>query len=221
MFNFKRMIYLCAVGFAADMLLTVSGVKAAPQAPPSDVQLFHKGLHHDNNTGLEFDLFVLDDSIAPDEAFKMLQDAHDGDDDDVAKRAKTPDWYNCRYLGGNIQKFGCNTAHALGNFVSNTGAAATGGYINSLLQTAFGGGDNRSPRSVCLANGKDKICVSWATFSAANLKPGEASDITKYSEDCAMSGGSSKFQTVLDDGGIMFICVSDRPDGCSKDTGVC
>ncbi|THY68126.1 hypothetical protein D6C87_07729 [Aureobasidium pullulans] len=162
-----------------------------------------------------FELYAHDDSIDDTAAFASYMAAYSDNTTILSKR----DWYNCKRLS-NLQTLGCNSGHALGGFVSATGSAAMGSYVGTLLSEAFSGGrDNKNPRSVCLTRDGKNLCVSWATYTGSGLKGGESGDITYYSTQCALQGGSSEFKTSMADGGILYICVSDRADGCGK--GVC
>lgn len=223
MTTFKRLAWFFAVGFAGNQLLSYLGANAAPTtdvardvSSTSDVTMFHKGVHFDNVTQQDFHLFLLDDDLDEDAAFEQYLNAY-VEEPGLTKR----DWYDCRFPRANyIQKFCCNTGHALGTFVGNTGAAAMGGYLNSLLQESINGKrDNQKPRSVCLSRDGKNMCVSWASYSTDKATGAEDNDITNYSVQCAKSGGSAEFKTGTGDGGLLFICVSDRADGCNKNVG--
>jgi len=219
----KHIAWYLAVGFASHQLLKQLGVNAAPSAldtrdvdPSSDVVLYHKGLHLDNVTGNEFQLYMLDDDLDEAAAFESYLSAY-LDEPELSKR----DWYDCQFpRQHNLLKFCCNTGHALGTFVSSTGSAAAGGYISSLLQESFNGKrDNQSPRSVCLSRDGHNLCVSWATYNTENTSGAEDADIVKYSVQCAQSGGSSEFKTSTAGNGLLFICVSNRAKGCQQSVG--
>lgn len=158
--------------------------------------------------------YTLNEGLTDSSAFDAYWSAYNGTDAVLAKR----DWYNCRFPRQNyVQKFGCNTAHGIGGFVSATGSAAAGGYISGLLKEAFNGKrDHQKPRSVCLARDGKNLCVSWATYDTDKATSGEESDIVRYSIECANSKGSAEFKTQTSDGGTLFICVSNRATGCGE-----
>jgi hypothetical protein len=219
----KHVAWYLAVGFASHQLLGHLGVSAAPSALAtrdpvsfSDVVLYPKGLHLDQVTGHEFQLYMLNDELDDVAAFESYLSAY-LDQPKVTKR----DWYDCQFpRQHNLLKFCCNTGHALGTFVSSTGSAAAGGYINSLLQEAFNGKrDNKSPRSVCLSRDGHNLCISWATYNTEVTTGAEDADIVKYSVQCAQSGGSAEFKTSTGSNGLLFICVSDRAKGCEQSVG--
>ncbi|KAH0043877.1 hypothetical protein KCU78_g502, partial [Aureobasidium melanogenum] len=82
---------------------------------------------------------------------------------------------------------------------------ASGALLNYLGVIAYAS-DNGHPRSICLSRNKNMLCSSWASY-AGNGLPDEAYDtITRYSTDCAQSGGSAEFKAIINDGGILFIC---------------
>ncbi|CAD0029232.1 unnamed protein product [Aureobasidium pullulans] len=219
--NLQRLAWFFAVGFKTSFLPRFMGANAAPTLELSTrdalptLDIFYKGEHYDNTTGYAFELYAHDDSIDDTAAFASYMAAYSDNTTILSKR----DWYNCKHLS-NLQTLGCNSGHALGGFVSATGSAAMGSYVGTLLSEAFSGGrDNKNPRSVCLTRDGKNLCVSWATYTGSGLKGGESGDITYYSTQCALQGGSSEFKTSMADGGILYICVSDRADGCGK--GVC
>ena len=219
----KHIAWYLAVGFASHQLLKKLGVNAAPSAlatrnpgSSSNVVLYHKGLHLDQVTGHEFQLYTLNDKLDEAAAFESYLSAY-LNEPKVSKR----DWYDCQFpRNHNVLKFCCNTSHALGTFVSSTGSAAMGGYVSSLMQEAFNGKrDNQSPRSVCLARDGHNLCVSWATYDTDKTTQAENADVVKYSVQCAQSGGSSEFKTTTAGNGVLFICVSDRAKGCEQSVG--
>ena len=222
----KTLLYFVLVGFAATALNRYLGVAASPvfdmselmarDANPS-MDIFYKGEHYDNGTGYNFDLYTVDDSLDEPFAFASYMAAYDDEEDgDTSPDLEKRDWYDCQHLSS-IQTLGCNSGHALGSFVSATGSAAFGGYLSGLLKEAFSGGrDNSRPRSVCLSRDKNNLCVSWASYTGSGLRSGEANSITQFSTECAQSDGSAEFKTTMSDGGILFICVSNRADGCGK-----
>jgi hypothetical protein len=60
-----------------------------------------------------------------------------------------------------LKTAGCGTAHAIGAFISATGAAAAGGYIANELGEAFNGKrDNQTPRPICITKDDDTLCTS-------------------------------------------------------------
>jgi hypothetical protein len=180
----------------------------------SNTDVFCRGLHYDNVTGQHFELYTVDQTLSEEAVFESYWSAFNERGTSLAKR----DWYDCRFPRQNyIQKFGCNTGHGLGAFLSNTGAAATGGYISSLLQEAFNGSrDNKKPRSVCLSRDGKNLCISWASYDTDHTTAAENTDITNFSVECAKSGGSAEFKTTTGGNGVLFICVSNRADGCGK-----
>ncbi|KAK6008126.1 hypothetical protein QM012_000029 [Aureobasidium pullulans] len=220
----KTILWYIAIGFAATALNRYLGVYASPVGDMSglvsrdiypSMDIFYKGEHLDNSTGYSFELYTVDDSLDEDTAFANYMAAYVDDNDNLPALHKRS-WYDCKHLS-NLQTLGCNTGHALGGFVSATGSAAFGGYLGTLLGEAFSNGrDDDKPRSVCLSRDKHNLCVSWASYTGSGLKSGESNDITYYSTQCANSGGSAEFKTSMADGGILFICVSDRADGCGK-----
>lgn len=115
-----------------DQLMRRLGVKAAPsQAVISDVDLYYKGQHHDSVNNTDFDLYVVDNAIEPAAAFDMYWGAVNCSD--IHKL----NWFDCHFPDGHfVKELGCNTGHALGGCISNTGAVAMGG----LSQHAFGRG---------------------------------------------------------------------------------
>lgn len=219
----KHVAWYLAVGFASQQLLRYLGVNAASNtlgtrdpALSSDVVLYHKGLHLDNVTGQEFQLYMLDNELDETAAFETYLSAY-LDQPKMLKR----DWYDCQFPRHNyIQKFCCNTGHGLKTFVSSTGSAAMGGYLGSLMQEAFNGKrDNKKPRSVCLSRDGHNLCVSWATYDTDKTTDAEDADIVKFSVLCAQSGGSAEFQTETAGNGLLYICVSDRAKGCEQNVG--
>jgi hypothetical protein len=219
----KHVAWYLAVGFASHQLLKKLGVNAAPSDLATrgvdysaGVVLYHKGLHLDNATGHEFQLYMLEDDLDEAAAFESYLSAY-LDEPKVSKR----DWYNCEFpREHNVLKLCCNSGHALGTFVSSTGAAAAGGYISSLLREGFNRKrDNQNPRSVCLSRDGHNLCVSWATYSTEVTTGAEDADIVKYSVQCAQSGGSAEFKTSTSGNGLLFICVSNRAKGCQQSVG--
>ena len=144
------------MGFFAQWFLTATGVKAYPQAPaPSAyINLYHMGQHLDNSTGTVFDLFVEDESMDPLSAFNVYLGGCNKSS--ISKR----NWFDCQFPGKGIKELGCNSAHALGNFVSATGSVAMGGYISSLMKEAFSGGrDGQSPIGVPHARWQQPVLI--------------------------------------------------------------
>jgi hypothetical protein len=86
---------------------------------------------------------------------------------------------------------------------------AAEGYITTELGEAFNGKrDNQTPRFICITKDGDTLCTSWANYSTGKLPSGESGDIEGFAVKCGQSGGSAT------DGGIVYICVSNRAKGC-------
>lgn len=203
--------YLYITGDAvpnASGLIPVDEVARSVPVPA----MFYKGQHFDNTTGQLFELYVTDDTMDEDCALDMYLRA--GDEKALVKR----DWYNCHFPKKNyIQKFCCNTGHAIKDFLSGTGQTVTGIYLEGLLKEALNGvRDNQKPRSICLNRNGHNLCVSWATYDTDKTTPAEADGIVKHSLECAQTGGSAEFKTETRDGGLLFVCVSNRADGCKN-----
>lgn len=223
MSNFKRLAWFFVVGFAGSQLVNYMGANAAPTAEAaqdetyaSNVTMFHKGIHFDNTTQQEFHLYLADDELDDAAAFQAYLDAYT-DEPELTKRG----WFNCQFPPDQyIRENCCHSAHAVGAFVSATGAAAAGGYINTLLHEAFNGKrDNQKPRSVCLVRDGHNLCVSWAAYSTDKATDAEDNAITRFSVECAQKGGSSEFETTDGNGGLVYICVSNRAKGCTAHVG--
>ncbi|KAG9657833.1 hypothetical protein KCU98_g2528, partial [Aureobasidium melanogenum] len=63
-----------------------------------------------------------------------------------------------------------------------------------------------NPRSICLSRDKNDSCTSWASYTGSGLPGRDENTITDFSIECAQSGGSAEFKTIMSDGGILFIC---------------
>ncbi|QIW99380.1 hypothetical protein AMS68_004898 [Peltaster fructicola] len=218
MFSVQRLAFYFAAGLVGTAVFNAASASAMPLEGLTGVikrsmDIHYKGEFVDAVTNLPFDLYSEDAALEPATAFSYYLAG--ANDTELDKRS----WYNCEHLT-NLQTLGCNTAHGIGSFVSATGASAAGSYIAVLLGEAFNGiRDNKKPRSVCISRDGANLCVSWATYDTASLKSGEPSDIANFAVSCGKSGGSSEFKTVMSDGGILFICVSNRATGCGQ--GVC
>lgn len=214
MFSLQRLSYFFAAGLLGTVL--VKGVSAMPHEGISgeiarSVDIFPVGEFTDPTTGKAFDLYSDDGTLDALDVFSSYSQGINS-----TSHLSERNWYDCKRLS-NLQTFGCNTGHAIGSFVSATGSAAAGSYLGTLLGEAFNGSrDNQKPRSICLSRDGHNLCVSWATYDTAKLRAGEASNIQQYSIDCGVTGGSAEFKNVMSDGGILFICVSNRADGCGQ-----
>lgn len=197
-------------GAAADESVDIPVLEVAHSV--SVPSMFYKGRHFDNTTGQLFELYVTDDAMDEECALDMYRKG--GDDSTLVRR----DWYDCRFPRQNyIQKFCCNTGHAFKDFLSGSGQTVTGIYLEKLLEAALNGvRDNKSPRSICLSRNGSNLCLSWATYDTDKATAAEADDIVRHSLGCAQSGGSAEFKTETRDGGLLFVCVSNRADGCKN-----
>ncbi|KAI6814565.1 hypothetical protein KC340_g16034 [Hortaea werneckii] len=218
MATLKRVAYFTAIGFLANLLAKYVGVQAHPG--PAVVNdgpgFFFRGTHVDNTSGIPFDLYVGDECLTNESALAEFYMSED-EESNIFKR----DWYDCDFGRGRyIANFCCNTGHSLGGFVSSIGSSTFGIQLSQQLDKAFDGKrDGKSPRSICYTENKKRLCTSWATYSGDVATTGEKNDITRYSRECAESGGSTEFKTTTTDGGVLFICVSNRPDGCHGGIG--
>lgn len=217
MFHTINLSQVLTLGLSGTALLGSIGVAASPVPEDSaaskalgNLPKFFKGFHVDNTTGYPFELYTTDNAMDEMAAFAAYVAADE--ETGLSKR----DWYDCNFArpGRHIQRFCCNTAHGIGTFVSNTGAAFAAGYINNVIEDAFNGkrdGDN--PRSICLVNDNSKMCVSWAQYTYTVTTSGENKDISNLATNCGKDGGSAEFKT---DGKErdLYICVSNRADGC-------
>ncbi|KAG9853844.1 hypothetical protein KCU98_g2855, partial [Aureobasidium melanogenum] len=66
--------------------------------------------------------------------------------------------------------------------------------------------DDDYPRSICLSRDKNDSCISWASYTGSGLPGRDENTITDFSIECAQSGGSAEFKTMMSDGEILFIC---------------
>ncbi|KAH0279957.1 hypothetical protein KCU91_g1368, partial [Aureobasidium melanogenum] len=66
--------------------------------------------------------------------------------------------------------------------------------------------DDDYPRSICLSRDKNDSCISWASYTGSGLTGIDENAITDFSIECAQSGGSAEFKTIMSNGGILFIC---------------
>lgn len=223
----QTLLWYLFVGFAATTLNRYLGVVASPVSHMSEIMardvnpsmdIFYKGEHYDNGTGYSFDLYTVNDSVDENFAFADYMAAYiDDEDGDPSSDLQKRDWYDCQNLRTGFQTLGCNTAHGLGKVITLTGTSAFGGYLSGLLKEAFSNGrDNDRPRSICLTRDKNNLCVSWASYTGSGLPGKDADTITRFSTECAQSDGSAEFKTVMDNGSILYICVSNRADGCGK-----
>jgi hypothetical protein len=201
---------------------------AAP-THPNETSIHHhfnqSGIHHghkyhgeyyDGSTGTWFDLYSPDAvAYTNEDALASYWKGHTNVTDTLGKRG----FYDCTYYGrhSTLKVAACGTGHAIGAFVSATGAAAAGGYIATELQEAFNGKrDNQSPRSICITKDGDTLCTSWANYNTGKLANGESGDIANFALKCGQSGGSAEFKATTTDGGIIYVCVSDRAKGCGS-----
>lgn len=86
-------------------------------------------------------------------------------------------------------------------------------------EATTGGRDNQKPRSICHTLDRQNVCISWANYIGSTLRNGESGDIGNFAAKCAAAGMSSEFKATTSDGGIIFICVSNRASGCDNTIG--
>lgn len=63
-------------------------------------------------------------------------------------------------------------------------------------------------RSVCLERDVDKLCTCWSLQGLSTLADGANGDVGGFAERCVHAGGSAKFDKAMDDGGVVFKCVT-------------
>lgn len=152
------------------------------------------------------DSYYINAGVVQDQEVKMVK---------MVKRS----WVDCQGLGP-VQRACCSTAHAIGSSALQIGQAALGSFIQSEVSNAFNGSrDYQNPRSICHTVDGANVCTSWATYSTSTLPNGASGDIGNFAAQCTEYGYSAEFKATLNDGGVMFICVSNRGTGCSTSIG--
>ncbi|KAF2720712.1 hypothetical protein K431DRAFT_295007 [Polychaeton citri CBS 116435] len=161
--SIRTFCYFVVVGFASNMLLDYVGVRAAPRPPAADLinssveALFYKGLHIDNCTGQDFELYVLDENMSEESAFRMYMSAF---------------------------KFCRNAGHNSGAFVSATSAVAIENDIKNLFPEAFNGQrDNQNLRLICLLYDSENTDVSNDTVTCG--QPGTNLEFQTTAINCS------------------------------------
>ncbi|KAH0280905.1 hypothetical protein KCU91_g680, partial [Aureobasidium melanogenum] len=67
--------------------------------------------------------------------------------------------------------------------------------------------NNDIPMSICHSRDSNNLCASWASYPGNWRSSADDDAITQSSTECVQSGGSAEFKTIMDDGGVLFVCV--------------
>lgn len=228
----RLLLFLAHLGFqtahaAGPIDAALSQVRRLDDDP-----LYFVGTFTDEITGTEFDLYDhtttssgLDQYLANANAANNIDtgaattNGSSTADWETAIEARS-NWRKCRALSAQLIRACCSTTHGWDNIFKDIAVGTLSNLLSDGIVAAFSNGrGNQKPRSICHTYDSNNLCTSWATYDAQNIPSGEKGDLAGFAASCAKEGYSSEFKATNANGGMIFVCISNRAKGCGTHIG--
>lgn len=130
------------------------------------------------------------------------------------------EWKDCEHNNGTSEwgeiYGGCHSGHGAFNYVAAAERDQFQMQVRALMNTTVGLQPvNNNPRSKCTKEQGKPLCVSWSNDIADHIEPDLMEISAEKASNCMFRWGySTELALWTFSGERVYVCISDRADGC-------